>query len=290
MNEMNLFSFIPWCFALSMLIKSMLYLFENDWKVLHQRPHLFRQSILIDSKGLFRVIVSIGCSISLLIFYEKQYFIFYLLILCAIIIFSPYLMKASPFISCCLDRRRSCHDKLMITSMIYAISCLFSFLWYEDLDYSFFCLITTIGSLVYHYFREGRFFNFDNIFATVHFFVYCFTLTDSYGKCNEYFIFGLVSFPIALFSLVHCGLPAQISFPSEGMCVRESRPIYDNWHAVWHLSSGVGPTLSLFYLHSFYFELNVMGYLERRQIYTLALIASTLINIGANWLGIIPLD
>ena len=264
---------------------------NSEWQQLLQQPQISREQTTI--KEWPRVLVYSIVFIAIELYYHATSLVFYTVICSYILIFFPYLMKSTRYVLCCMEDRRCHRDKLMYTSYVYFISSVVAFLWFQDYEYAFLCLITTIGSIIYHYFREARFFNFDNIFATVHFVVYSITLTDSYTSWDEYFLAGMVSFPIALFSLVYCGTPATISESSPTAVQRESRQIYDDWHMIWHLTSGVGPLLSLYYLHchfqprSFYDGQIVF---DRFLVYCSSVTISMLFNLIANILHVIPLD
>jgi hypothetical protein len=266
--------------------------YVNDWIKFEANPFLYHSQVLVSFSTLHRVIVCISVITGLSIYYNVCHVLYYLVILAPIIIFFPYLMKSSQFINCCSSnsRNRGNSDILMTTSLIYFLGSLVALFHYYDFEYSFLCIVTTIGSLCYHLYREARFFNFDNIFATPHFFVYLYTLADSQDKLFLYFSFGLCTFPIAFFALAYCGLPSEIKQLSEDVQSRNSRDVYDTWHTVWHLSSGCGPILSSYYLHNYYDAENNIGSIkELPTIYLLSIILSLSINLLANFLGIVPL-
>ena len=291
---------IPALIICLLLACCLLSFFQNDLVLFERNPFLYRSSFLSSRPTVQKTLFSCVVAFSLVLYYELHYFKFYLKIIFPVLIFFPYLMKSSKVIYCCFNgmRTRENSDKLMTTSLIYFAGSLYAFFINNDLEYAFICLITTTGSLLYHAYRETRFFNFDNVFASVHFFVYIYTLCDSQDKFFFYFLFGAITFPIAAFAMIYCGLPADVVLPPSEVDtgkssdpVRYSREVYDTWHTVWHLSSGCGPLLAGFYLHTYYDpESNIGGIQELPSIYLAGIGISLLINLVANYVGIVPID
>ena len=179
---------------------------------------------------------------------------------------------------------------------------------------AFLCLITCMGSTIYHRNREAVYFNIDNVFATSLLVAYCWSLYLSYGIYEGYFAFGLIGIPVAIFLLAYCGMPAEISIMKGSVCcIRSDRPLYNAVHAVWHLASGCGPILSVWLFsalsqeHSARTALSggtdrmVMGsvlILEGRSwfplalplIPTVAVLAGVALNATGNLLGVMPME
>lgn len=177
-----------------------------------------------------------------------------------------------------------------------------------------------MGSTIYHRNREAVYFNIDNVFATSLLVAYGWSLYLSYGIYDEYFAFGLIGIPVAIFLLVYCGMPAEISIVNGSTsqsfcCTRSDRPLYNSVHAVWHLASGCGPILSVWLFaalsqeHSARMILNggvgtehmVMGSVQSLEwrvwfplslpvVPTVALLAGVALNATGNLLGIMPME
>jgi hypothetical protein len=281
------------------LFCSLLYSFyRNDWRKYSESPLLYRSAIF-SSRDVVRGTVNVGIILlTLMIYYDNFSLLLYVAIPLLVLLVFPYLLKSSRYIGCCRDDLgvtgsfRCCQDKLMFSSLIYFIACLVSLVVYCDYEYSYFCLATTCGSLLYHYYRETRFFNLDNLFATVHFFIYVYTLLDSQDKLFPYFAFGMVTLPTALFALVYCGVPSVLIVDTfSQMRTRYSREKYDFFHTAWHVTSGFGPLFSSYYLHNFFERHNNLGGVsERRFLYFGACVLSVLFNTVSNLFSIIPLD
>lgn len=185
---------------------------------------------------------------------------------------------------------------------------------------AFLCTITCVGSTIYHRNREAVYFNIDNVFATSLLVAYSWSLYLSYGVYEGYFAFGLVGIPVAIFLLVYCGMPAEISIPKGSSsvsfcCTRSDRPLYNSVHAVWHLASGCGPILSVWLFaalsqeHSARMALSggvgsermVMGSvlslegkvwfpLSLPVVPTVALLAGVVLNATGNLMGVMPME
>ena len=131
---------------------------------------------------------------------------------------------------------------LIWTSGIYLVGAIVAFL-YGQHHFSVLCFITWIGSSSYHRYKEAKFFNLDNIFATSLLVIFVWSMCLSYTFSSFYFYFGVLGIPVAGFLLIYCGMPADIVSVYRGtMCcyIREDRPIYMVVHACWHIASGTG--------------------------------------------------
>jgi hypothetical protein len=128
---------------------------------------------------------------------------------------------------------------------------------------------------------------------------------------------------VAVFLLVYCGMPAEISAIKEKVDIccytRTDRELYNVVHAMWHIASGVGPVLStwlfmnlseaatstseqcsqrtLLGITPLYCGNFVMGsqyYLDESLRFPVvpvaALLLSTAVNVFGNTIGIMPLD
>lgn len=143
-------------------------------------------------------------------------------------------------------------DKLIVTSGAYIIGAAFAFS-YGQIDLGLVCAVTYMGSTLYHRYREMVFFNLDNTFATSLLIVFVYTILSAYFYHEIYFRLGVLGMPVAVFLIVYCGMPADIHLrsvpPNDFLCcVRTGREIYDTFHNLWHLASGVGPFMAVWYL------------------------------------------
>jgi hypothetical protein len=268
---------------------------SRELNSLHYLPLRMRDSIFISFESIVLITSYNALLIGIMLIAKVYTTLFYQIIMSLIVVFLPYLIKSSKFINCCYQKNayRPLQDKLIYTSLIYAVAAVTSFVHYGYYEYAFLCTITTIGSILYHYYRETRFFNFDNIFATIHFFVYFFTLFHSWEKLFNYFLLGVVCGPLAIFALVYCGSPSEIVEDNDTstITVRYSRKIYDDWHTVWHLTSGFGPVLASYYFY-YHYDNDFMGE-SRTAIFlvsVLALVLSLSINLVANYAEVVPLS
>lgn len=202
--------------------------------------------------------------------------------------------------------RRKWTDKLITTSYIYLIAGLCAFCL-GDINVGTLCSITCIGSCLYHRNREVRFFNLDNIFATSLLAVFCYALMSAYYLCEVFFLTGVLGAPIAAFLLVYCGMPADVTIDNSGLCcTRKGRPIYDIIHTLWHIVSGLGPIVAVFYFYAlrtkqFRFLLipssaelttTQLAWAEVDPVWmpASALCVGVIINVAGNLAGIMPLD
>ena len=138
---------------------------------------------------------------------------------------------------------------MITTSLVYFLPSLYG-VAVGEWHMAFLCAITCVGSSIYHRNREAVYFNLDNVFATSLLVTYVWSLYIAYGIYEAYFIFGLVGIPVAIFLLIYCGMPAEISIGKQILdapfcCVRSDRPLYNSVHALWHIASGCGPLLSV---------------------------------------------
>ena len=204
---------------------------------------------------------------------------------------------------------------LITTSLVYFLPAVWG-VAVGEWHMAFLCAATCFSSCIYHRHREAVYFNLDNVFATSLLSSYAWSLYLSYGTHEEYFIFGLVGIPVAIFLLVYCGMPADIAIMKEVIsspmcCIRSDRPLYNSIHALWHMASGVGPILSLYLFYTISQEHNssqlivditlqqkmVMGsvlsvdkwgYLP--VVPTVALLSGVVLNIVGNFVGVMPMN
>lgn len=217
----------------------------------------------------------------------------------ASVIFSPYLCRESRLSAFCPrpSPRHVC-DKLILSSAMYFIA--FVLAMYNGIYYiGTLCFATALGSTMYHRNREIKFFNLDNIFATSLLAFYCWSLTSAYYYNEVVFLIGTLGMPVAGFLLVYCGMPAEVIFtsPSHDCCIRKSRPLYDNIHTLWHLFSGLGPIVVMWYLGTIKcysaVDCSASDPFSQSKELLVALVALAVglsINISGNLAGIMPLD
>jgi hypothetical protein len=201
-------------------------------------------------------------------------------------------------------------DHLVTTSLIYFLPAVYATL-VSEYHMAYLCLVTCWGSTIYHRNREAAYFNVDNVFATSLLVSYCWSLYLSYGLFDEYFTFGLVGIPVAIFLLIYCGMPAEITIigSSSLCCVRSDRDLYNSVHALWHVASGCGPLLSVWLFSTLSkhrmigqeshsdLDVIVMGSLQTVPGYPglpivpiVALAAGVLLNVTGNMLGVMPME
>lgn len=223
-------------------------------------------------------------------------------------LFFPYASKTSRYRGDYVGEKfRPKCDKLIITSAIYLCASLFAFL-YDQYAMALICGVTFCGSSLYHRHREMVFFNLDNIFATSLLVVFVYVLCSSYYYHEIVFMLGALGMPVAVFLIVYCGMPADINLQKEIMiggvcCTRSGRELYDTIHTLWHVASGGGPILAVWYFN--YLKQNeLLSYVPMYNPYinamdevaTLdalpyaALFVALCINVMGNYQGIMPLD
>lgn len=208
---------------------------------------------------------------------------------------------------------RPLSDYLVTTCFVYFLPAIYATL-VSEYHMAFLCLVTCWGSSTYHRNREAAYFNVDNIFATSVLVTYCWSLYLSYGTFDEYFTFGLIGIPVAIFLLVYCGMPADITFTggdkfSPLCCVRSDRDLYNSVHALWHVASACGPILSVWLFSTLSKEhvirnnagsdpnymvmgttITVAGYPGLPIVPIVAIAAGVLLNVTGNILGVMPLE
>lgn len=214
---------------------------------------------------------------------------FYLSIISLTCLFSPYLIKSSRYRSSSIGTiYRSWNDKLILTSLVYTSAGCYA-LYKLQLEFAFLCGVTSIGSILYHYNRESRFFNMDNIFATSLLVVFLYSLFLSYYQNEVYFQIGIPGIFTALFLFQYCGDPALITLDKLNCCYRSELPIYNLYHTLWHIASGVGPFMSIYF-----FDTIPDSYLKHHDryvlLYTLALLFGVFVNTLGNYFKVIPFD
>ncbi len=263
----------------------------------------FESYIVSERDATVLRLVSLGFSFTLHIFSfdELQ---FSALVVSAVLLFSPYLSKGSKLSGFCVTAvNRKWWDKLIWTSAVYFIAGVFA-LCLDEYEISTLCFVTFSGSTLYHRNREIKFFNLDNIFATSLLVIYSCSLASSFSVCKEYFLLGVFGLPVAAFLLVYCGMPADVALNSTGsVCTRNGRSLYDNIHTLWHVVSGIGPVMSVWYLYSIKngdsFLVGVPTLVDSTHWYTsfdssimptVAVGIGVVINLAGNIAGIMPLD
>jgi|EP01033_Poteriospumella_lacustris_P012824 hypothetical protein len=224
-------------------------------------------------------------------------------------LFYPYLRKSSPYLSYSVNGVciRCWDEKLITTSYLYLLGTV-SNLFFGYYQFAYLCVLTSMGSVLYHRHREGKFFNLDNIFATSHVFLFGYTWYHAWHADLTYFLLGSASLPVAIFLLVYCGDPADI-MSSSGVLLtsetlssiqsssktpiqRHSRGIYDQWHTYWHVVSALGPVLVSYYLHKHGLvdTMSASNSQAEMTMITGALAASVTLNILANVTGAVPFN
>ena len=154
-----------------------------------------------------------------------------ILLLTVMILFRRYLLKPSPLLGqtneILITREaisRPWSDKLVWTSFIYGIACLYS---HSIKQYGLGSLqaICCVGSTLYHLHREAMYFNMDNIFATallfctIHSIILAVTIRDYY-----YLLFSVTGLPLAAFFIIASGMPAEdVICCTLGICKCSSR-------------------------------------------------------------------
>ena len=269
------------------------------------------------SEGDVKSVLTTHIVFSLYIAHHNRWsvFIFYYSIAILIATNMTYLSKRSVFLVSLSDNEirsmlRPLHDTLIISSNIYTVGALYAYSCNEPY-LAFLSFGTTVTSYLYHRYREGIFFNIDNVFACSLMSCFMWTVFLSYfSNCEEYFYFGIVGIPAVCFMLHACGMPAVISIDKlTGCCVRTSSDSYNILHFFWHLVSATGPVLCSYYLYYCHDsdghnldQSKVIGsdvYLIHSEkhgiryfpmVPTLALLSGLLLNLLLNYFGITPYD
>ena len=139
-------------------------------------------------------------------------------------------------------------DVLVTSSLLYGATFFYA-IYTDQPIMAFLCVMTSSGSILYHRHRESMYFNLDNIFAMGQLLIYGWSLFLAFTNDNEvseYLLIGVIGIPVAIFLLVYCGMPAEISWnESKGCCIRSSSSIYDFVHSIWHIVSGLGPGINI---------------------------------------------
>ena len=245
---------------------------------------------------------------------------FYTVITFLSICFLTYLKKESKYKKYFLTNcNRLWSDKLVITSSVYALASVYA-IASKQYQFSLMCLMTSIGSTLYHLNNETMYFNLDNIFATSLLLIFIYTLVSSYYHHEIYFHVGMVGLPVSLFLLINCGMPADIviNYCSEDnsrikYCTRMKQVHYDLLHNLWHLASGIGPFMTVWYMDYIkrqniinadwnnvastagidQVSLISIGSMEQvifKCLHSTSIIISILINVLSNYVGIMPID
>jgi hypothetical protein len=228
--------------------------------------------------------------------------LFHWLLLGLLALFFPYLQRPSRYYAFCSGKifYRSWKHLVMYSSLIYLSGCVAA-VCAGYMSMAFVCLLTAMGSLLYHRHREGQFFNFDNIFATSKLILFIYTAIHAVDVYPAYAWAALLGAPWTLFVFVYCGDPADVlSLPTssgELHCIRSERSIYDTWHSVWHVLSGLGPVTCALYLHHFPLDRSHLllqqlaaGQISAEQmLLTCSLLLAVGVNVLLNVLGVAPL-
>jgi hypothetical protein len=303
-------------FSLVIGIVGYLYLFE------HQHEIAAPGSIIVP----FRLQVYIWCHVIAIQYCQhllsEHRFGLIVVIATLLSLFYPYLRKASPYLQFSAQCIRCWDDKLIATSYLYLLGAA-SNLFFGYYQFAFLCVLTSMGSVLYHRHREGKFFNLDNTFATSHVFLFAYTWYHAWHADATYFLLGSASLPVAVFLLVYCGDPAELQSlsglivtsqtlsvynvaskisanagkpPKETGLQRLSRSLYDQWHTYWHLVSALGPVLVSCYMHKHGLvsdgQSDSAGVVHQAEmtIIICALTASATLNILANSTGAVPFN
>jgi len=307
----------------------LIYMLRIDAKH-HDRYNLIKRGSLSCTDNIIRLylllIFMLSYSILLICWFElHEDFLFYSVITFLSMFFLRYLQKESKYKRYFLTNcNRLWIDKLVITSTVYALASVYALVSNQN-QFSLMCLMTSIGSTLYHLSSETMYFNLDNIFATSLFLVFLYTLVSSYYHHEMYFHLGMVGLPVSLFLLVHCGMPADIviNYCSEDSnrikyCTRTNRHHYELLHNVWHLASCVGPFMTIWYMN--YIETQILvneddvdeGFAAYnadsdqvtftsigsmvhttdifKYLHYISILISILINVICNYVGIMPVD
>lgn len=194
-------------------------------------------------------------------------------------------------------------DPLVLSNGIYIIASLFAAYHYQ-FYLALLCCITGSFSTMYHRHRESKFFNGDHVFASSLMFIFVWSMYLAYQNKevddfhHTYYMLGCLGMPTAFFLICACGMPAKITIlqgkgESSGIvghfkgglcCMRSDRPIYNYIHTLWHLFSGLGPLITVYffavaYKHPSHDQHTVLG----SNIYLLNIPSSTI-----RWFPIVP--
>jgi hypothetical protein len=245
---------LPWIVLLLIwhLVKSTAFKFYKE-----ESSALIFKGVILPWKYQLRILFHITLFYGLQQWTDKLgRFQLYLIIIACACCFYPYLRKPSPYLYNSFDGLcvRCWDHKLVTTSYVYLAGFVYTmYLGYYQL--AALCLITTLGSVLYHRNREGKYFNLDNIFATSHAFIFAYTWYHSWSHDSQYFYMSSIAIPFALFPLIYCGDPAIVKedcpafrLPKDSKkYIRRSLDKYDEWHVYWHFVSALGPILTAYY-------------------------------------------
>jgi len=73
-------------------------------------------------------------------------------------------------------------------------------------------------------------------------------------------------------------------------CIRTNRPEYDKYHSLWHIASGLGPLLSIWYLEQSITMGQITSFTAYYVIPSVAVIIGIIVNIIGNIYGVFPVD
>lgn len=144
---------------------------------------------------------------------------------------------------------------------------------------------------MYHYYRESKYFNLDNICATAIFITYVYTWICSYHYDSITFSIGVVGLPTILYLFIACGFSAIIVFDENGKCcARKDNPTYNYIHTLWHFATGVGPIKAAIFVTNYPQAVDHGAIFNMDTIVGISLIVSIQVNFLLNYVKIAPLD
>ena len=204
--------------------------------------------------------------------------------------------------------KRPLHDSNVWTNISYLLGAGYAFYCGEH-HYGILNIFTFVGSTLYHAYRESVYFNLDNWFALCQMMICTWTVLHSilHGHI-EMILLGIFAICVGVFLITTCGLPASIEILTDHhetslekfamRCCRTSLPLYDTVHSIWHLISGIGPLISLYYFTEYVDTKNrimgVEGSIDPWGCFpivpTVSLTLAFILNYVGNIYGIMPLD
>jgi hypothetical protein len=136
------------------------------------------------------------------------------------------------------------------------------------------------------------------VFATSLLVLYGYSLWHSIGRDELYVQLGCIGLPVCGFLFVYCGLPCEVRAFTLGTdaktglglmcCTRDDIPLYNFYHTLWHLASGVGPLLAVWYFES----LRAAGIADENVKYLpfYGLVTGVVLNTFGTVMGKFPVD
>ena len=264
--------------------------FLNDTTYVHENP---KKLIFLSFYCLF-----------LSYWFHLYNLIFPVIFVAFLCLFAPYLSKRSHLknklqnksIILIEDKNfRKFSDILVYSNIFYFISCTYS-MYLKQYYLSLFQFLTLLASSNYHLSSEILFFNFDFICATSLLIIFLESVIDSYNHNLDYFYLAVLSFPVAIFLISYCGMPAEIIEKFKGCCIRKQRTAdYSIYHSIWHFVSSLGPILSSYYFSTHRSDTILgYGYIDENNIVPItpfvAITIAVNMNLIGNYLGIMPIE